>query len=509
LPSVQKIVAALPDFETLPVNTREHLYSAVLDDDAWSMWLRRATLRQSMTRWVRMLGMKLPSRFVWLRHATGLAEFLFLYWQARLAHMVYRRTLTWRGWNSREPTLACVLQIAGLDARTIAASYLRSTPQPLETAGYWHDPARQVTVGVVVGIDFIVNDDGVWFVESNLNVGLMEERSRLYTVDPFVTNLIQYAKRNGYSSLLFLACNDVPVDDVMAERIQRTAAEAGLRATVLEDRYAPQRRLSQTFLVPPIGERTLVVRSKMFHISLDAIFHHKTLSLMVLEGYQRTFPARDVRLPPTDLEEISRTLRMDGPFPNLVCKFPERDQGQGVVFMKVPTLARARAILDDAVEMNRHSVANVWTKLRYRFKLEDQTAVFQPYIPSSLGEDRCLSIVRAHVFASPIGSQFLSAHRVVSELPTPASLAEGLVHDARPYIVNYSLESHHAPIAPEDTARVEKAALSVVRGLCWAVEARYQTRPTSQAEVLPIGQPVPGKGADDARSRTGLASRSE
>jgi hypothetical protein len=338
----------------------------------------------------------------------------------------------------------------------------------------------------------------------------MEERSRLYTVDPFVTNLVQFAKRNGYTSLLFLACNDVPVDDIMAARIEQAARDAGIRATVLEDCYAPQRRLAQTFLVPPLDHgRTLVVRRKMFHIALDAIFHHKTLSFAALEAYQRTFPERDVRLPPTDLEEISRALRMDGPFPNLVCKFPERDQGQGVVFMKVPTLARARAILDDAVEMNRHSVANIWTKLRYRFNLEDQTAVFQPYIPSSLGEDRCLSIVRAQVFASPIGSQFLSAHRVVSELPTPASLGEGLVHDARPYIVNYSLESHHAPIAPEDTARVETAALSVVRGLCWAVEARYQTRPTSQAEVLPIGQPVPGKGADDARSRTGLASRSE
>jgi hypothetical protein len=500
--SAQDLVASLPPYETLPGDARAALVAAVLEDDSWSMRLRRAVPRQVLTRAVRTLGRSVPDGLPRLRRGVEQTEFLFLYWQARLAHMLYRRTLLLLGWNSSHPPLAALLSIVGLDARVIASSYLRQLPQPAETAGYWHDAKRHTTVGVVVGIDFIVNDEGVWFVESNLNVGLMEERSRLYTIDPFVTNLIQFARQRGYTSLIFLACNDVPVDDIMAERIKRAAEDAGLRATVLEDRYAPQRRLSQTFLVPPIDERTLVVRSKMFHISLDAIFHHKTLSFAALEAYQRAFPDRDVRLPPTSLEEISRTLRMDGPFPNLVCKFPERDQGQGVLFMKVPSLARAQAILDDAVEMNRHSVANIWTKLRYRFKLEDQTSVFQPYIPSSLGENRSLSIVRAQVFASPVGIQFLSAHRVVSNLPTPESLEEGLVHDPRPYIVNYSLDSRHAPMAPEDESRVEKAALSVVRGLCWAVESRYQTGPLGQSATPSIEQPALAKEADGARFGT-------
>jgi hypothetical protein len=412
-----------------------------------------------------------------------LGEFLFLYWQARVVHMLYRRALAWRGRVAREPTLAAALSIAGLDARLIASSYLRKTPQPTDTAGYWHDPARHTTVGVVVGIDFIVNDEGVWFVESNLNVGLMEERSRLYETDPFVTNLVRFARQNGYTSMMFLACNDIPVDDIMAARIEQTARAAGLRAIVLEDRYAPRRRLSQSFLVPPLdGERTLVVRSKMFHTSLDALFHHKTLSLRALQSYQRAFPDRDVRLPPTGSTAMPDTLPMDGPFPNLVCKFPERDQGQGVVFMRVPSLARAKAIMADAAELNRHSVANVWTKLRYRLKLEEQTSVFQAYIPSALLDGRRLFIARAHVFATPIGIEFLSAHRVVSNLPVPESLPEGLVSDSRPYIVNYSLDSQHAPMPADEERRVSKAALSVVRALSWAIEARFQTRPTTDRD---------------------------
>jgi hypothetical protein len=147
--------------------------------------------------------------------------------------------------------------------------------------------------------------------------------------------------------------------------------------------------------------------------------------------------------------------------------------------LRVPSLARARAIIADTKEMNRHSVANVWTKLRYRFKLEEQEPMFQTYVPSSLLEGRRLSIARAHVLATPVGIQFLSAHRIVSNRPVPESLAEGLVTDPAPFIVNYSLDSEHALMPPEEERMVEKAALSVARALCWAVESRFQTGPAS------------------------------
>jgi hypothetical protein len=485
-PPPAAIVGALPPVETLSDNARQSLYAAVVRDDSWSMWLRRAAWRQAVTRAARTISMKVPGHWRGARRLMDLFESLFLMWHARLVHEVYRSALTWRGWTAREPNIAAALQIAGLDARVVASAYLHRTPQRLETAAYWHDPARHNTVGVVVGIDFIVNEEGVWFVESNLNVGLTEERSELYETDPFVANLVRFARQNGYTSILYMACNDYSVDGIMAARLEQTALAEGLRATILEDRYAPLRQFGQTFLVPPLaGERTLVVRGKMFHTTLDAAFHNKTLSLHALESYQRTFGDPDVRLPLT-ADAMPDTLRMDGPFPNLVYKFPERDQGQGVMFMKVPSMARARAILADPVEMNRHSVANVWTKLRYRLKLEDQTGIFQAYVPSFLLEGRRLSIARAHVLATPAGLTFLSAHRVVSNLPLPESLAEGVVEDATPYIVNYSLDAKHAPMPADEEVRVTKAALAVVRALCWAVESHFQTGPagTDRGELL-------------------------
>jgi hypothetical protein len=473
----EQLLDRLPRFEALPAAARQSLHEVVLRDDAWSMWLRTARWRQALTRTARTIAARIPVRRRTLRHLMDLAETWILMWHARVVHELYRSSVAWRGRTGGEPTLASALSLAGVDPRTLASAYLRGVPQPPETVAYWHDAVRHSTVGVVVGIDFIVNDEGVWFVESNLNAGLMEERSRLYERDPFVENLVAFAKQNGYESLTFLACNDYPVDAILAKRIEDTARAAGIEATVLEDCHAPQGRLGQAFLVPPIADgKTLVVRSKLYHTVLDAFFHNKTVSLQSLEAYQRVQPALAVRVPGTGEQSFPDVLPMNGPFPNLVCKFPERDQGQGVIFLKVPSLDRARAIIADPVEMNRHSVATVLTKLRYRLNLEDHTSVFQAYIPSSLLEGRRLFIARAHVLATPIGLTFLSAHRVVSRLPIPESLPEGLVENSRPYIVNYSLDSEHAAMPADEERKVAAAALDVVRALCWGVEARFQTQ---------------------------------
>jgi hypothetical protein len=423
--------------------------------------------------------MKIPAHRRRLRHLGDLVETWLLMWHARVAHEIYRASLSWRGRFMPRPTLAAALRLAGLDARALASTYLRDVPQPAETVAYWHDASRQSTVGVVIGIDFIVNDDGVWFVESNLNAGLIEERSRLYEQDPFVDNMVRFAKEKGYEALVFLACNDYPVDRIMADRIEEAGRAAGIRATVLEDCHAPTGSRGQAFLVPSIdGRRTLMVRSKLYHTTLDGLFHNKTLSLQALEQYQREHPDLAVRLPASGPESFPTPLPMDGPLPNLVCKFPERDQGQGVVFLKVPSVERAREIVADPMQMNRHSVATVLTKLRYRLNLEDQTSIFQSYVSSGLLEGRRLYITRAHILATPVGLAFLSAHRVVSKLAIPETLPAGLVVNSRPYIVNYSLDSYQTAMPAEEEARVAAAGLDVARALCGAVEARYATRPS-------------------------------
>ena len=108
---------------------------------------------------------------------------------------------------------------------------------------------------------------------------------------------------------------------------------------------------------------------------------------------------------------------------------------------------------------------------------DDHRGVFQPYIVGSMLEERRLYYVRAHVLLTPVGAQYLSAHRIVSGTPVPGSCAMESCRTGR-------LTSGSSPQAPdslscppEEESGVVKATLGVARGLSAAAEYGFQTRP--------------------------------
>src|SRR5262249_2138156 len=147
--SSSELIEALPAFDTLSEEARRSLLATIASDDWWSMAFRRAYWRQALMRAIRTAALRVPRRYRRFRALLEPVELLFLYWQARVLHVLYRKALAWGGWRSRTPKLAAALTIAGLDARAIASSYVRGAPQPLDTAGYWHDATRHASVGVV------------------------------------------------------------------------------------------------------------------------------------------------------------------------------------------------------------------------------------------------------------------------------------------------------------------------------------------------------------------------
>lgn len=472
------LLCRLPNFRGLSDVAKRVVRDAILRDDYWSMALRRSVIRQSITRSFRNVNLKIPARYNRLRRWVEVLEMSLVFWLGRFAHECYRANLKFDSRFASRPRIDALFLAAGIDARTLASTYASEVSQPWDTAGYLDDEHKQSLVGVTIGIDFIVNEQGVWFIESNLNPGLMEERSRLYTNDdPLVRNLISFAKDKGYESVLFLACNDVPVDDIMAERIDQYATQAGLAAEVLEDKYAPNRHLDQTFLVPSLNSiKTLIVRSKMYHTAMDSLFHHKAVCLRILEKYQELTRDDRFRIPEQNNLTVPEGTDSNSRFPNIVCKFTERDQGQGVVFFRSEANSDTNPLIENQLKMNDSSVSDNWTKLRYRLGMEDQAPIIQRYIPSSLIDDKYLYIVRSHVFAAPAGIKYLSAHRVVSKNAVPPSLPTGMVKDARPYIVNYSLGSYHQTLPPEEEEKVREASIAIVEELCRNLETRYVTQ---------------------------------
>jgi hypothetical protein len=363
-----------------------------------------------------------------------------------------------------------VLNISGIEPWNFAVCYARNIPQPVRYRGFWHDPSCHNTVGVVLGIDLISTPEGFWYAESNLNCGLAPERTALYNRDPFVSNLLDFVKEQGYRHLVVMASNFQYVDKLMAKQYEEGTVARKIKLNIVEDAYLPKLHYTQSFGIPSMyNDSMLVVRIKFYHTNLDYLFNHKWTSIQALEAYKKHSSDPALLLPATGLEPVLGDIDPHDPFPNLVYKLPDLDQGKGVIFLKANSPEHARTILMEAIRLNRRR--EPWN----RYLIKKQKGLFQSYIRSQLLPGRRLYIIRAHVFITPIGIKFLSAHRVVSERAVPEYLPLGVVQNPLPYIVNYSVGSKYEIVSPEEEPAVEAAALAVARGLAWAATYGFQT----------------------------------
>jgi hypothetical protein len=327
---------------------------------------------------------------------------------------------------------------------------------------------------VIIGIDFIPTFEGCWYIESNLNFGMSNTRSALYEKDPFIQNLIRFTVEHGYSHLIFLNNTSSYMNRIMAEQLEEEASIKKIKLTIVEDAYLPDAKYLQSFGVPKLGSNnTLVIRTKFYRTSLDYLLQNKRASIKALNAYKQEFNEPYLLIPSTFEVPVIENIRHDEPFPNLVFKFPEQDEGKGLIFLKALSSEHALMILKESLKQNnRKGIIN-----RLYSIIEDKRAIFQTYISSSLLEGRRLYKVRSHVLITPVGIQFLSAHRVISRFSVPESLPFGVVHDSRPYLINLSSSSSYKICPSEEEQNIEKSTLSVANGFSWAIKYGFKTVP--------------------------------
>jgi hypothetical protein len=466
----------LGPFTSLPRQARDAIVRAIGEDDWWRMAGRNiGNWHFAMTRLTCTAYRKLDqSKFGRLgRPLCEVVRSLAQGGPAYSLYWTYRQQLLWQARSLARPTLGAMLQLAEIEPWHFAVSYAQGIPQPAAFRAFWHDPSRQNTVGVMLGIDLLPTPHGWWFIESNLNGALRLERTALYDRDPFVANLLAFVRAKGYRHLVVMGNTDY-VDPLMAKQYEEGAAAAGLKLTIIEDAYLPKKVYGQSFHVPPPDEdSTLVMRIKQYRTSLDNLFHHKRTSRQALEVYQRRSTDPAIHLVPTGFSPILGDVASDTPFPNLVYKYPERDSGSAVVFLKAMSIEHARTVIQEAAQRNH--LRSSFERFKQRVQRFDEDGLFQPYVRSSMLPDRRLYIVRAHVLLTPVGTHFLSAHRVVAGREVPAHLPSGLVRDPKPYLVNYSAGAHYEIVPPEEEPTVVKTALAIAHGFAWAAAYGFQT----------------------------------
>lgn len=117
--------------------------------------------------------------------------------------------MSFEGRFSIRPSLPAVLVSAGIKPRNLAVHYAKNIPQLVPYRGFWNDPSRNNTIGVLLGIDFLPGPEGYWFIESNLDSGQEPEINALYSRHPLISNLFKFAAAHGFRHMVLIRKNRV------------------------------------------------------------------------------------------------------------------------------------------------------------------------------------------------------------------------------------------------------------------------------------------------------------
>jgi hypothetical protein len=472
--------AILGGFESLSDGARRAVVDAVAADNRWRMAAyNMGPLHVSLAKGL----WRVRGRLRYGRAAHRAAELLQAAIQSGPAwalHRIYRRALALKARVSRRPRLAEILAVAGVDATPLAVAYARAVTQLPEYRGYWDDRERNSTVGLVVGLDFIQNHEGYWFLEANLDPGFRQDWFGLYEENPLVPNLVNFAAERGYRRILFLIGTST-IPNMVAE-LKRTAAARGLSAGFLEDAFRPRFGYQRTVEVPQVEPDTLLVRNRHYRTSLDYILQNKRATNRAIRIYQQESGDTSFRVPISTAEPCPGPADPRDPYPNLVFKFPERDRCEGVFFLKATSPSHAWELLAETLEAapRREAVSRIYARL------DDQQGVFQPFIRTPMRPDRRLHKTRVLVVMTPVGECVLEMHRMVGPKPLPMSLQFGVVPDHVPYAL--SPGGTYEAVPPEEIPVLSDVALNVARGLSRSLSRAFEIGPGIQVPIAKGGR---------------------
>jgi hypothetical protein len=462
-------------FNELTPEAQRSLIKAADEDEHWR--LKGYDLGNWQMRIARVL--KKPTLRRLIGEISSVAHLSVRAGPARLLYEAYLLRLKLGGLLSRRPSVASALALARFETRRLSVCYATGLSQSFSYRGFWNDRRRHLTIGSILGIDLIPAPNGCWFVESNLDAALRAERTALYGRDPFVLNLLSFASSQGFRRLVLIVPRACRLDALMTRQLSEGATALGIALTIIEDADFPESPHTRSHGIPgdAAGKDTLVARMKYFRTNLDYVFQHKTASHQALRLYQRQCGDRRFQLPETELTELCDRFRADEPYPNIVYKFPERDRGRGLFFLKVGTPEEARALVRS---QNREAASRDLVGRLYE-ALDDHHGMFEGYVRGKTLGDR-LYIVRAHVLVTPVGVTFLSAHRVIAGSGVPTELPPGIVRDVHPFLVNYSAGATYAVVPPDEEALVADSAISIGQGFAWAAARGFGTEDDAPSE---------------------------
>lgn len=345
----------------------------------------------------------------------------------------------------RSPFLCALWKYVGCDAFSIIEEYIQDIPTDLRISPVCRDQANRIESCLLIGLDAVMHEGVLYFVESNMNPGFgPTQREAFPDEDPVCAGIVDYAVENGYHNVDFYASNH-PVLEFQDKSFfaldveqawQATAAKKGIKLEVVDSptRGSPYVRRRNEF-TDLDSVRTLIVNSRDIPSPISRIIGTKGRLDQLIKNHNERLPTDQRIGMPKQIECVKdlRSIDSESRFPNVIAKQIHVDRAEGISLYKVSTLPDG---------LPNHS-----TKL-YEYVVPDRVGG-----DNGAEGDEFVFKFRIYLMITAMGPRFVGSRKDVSRVPIPPALGEGKVPDCSPYISNVSIGSiPNAPTTHEEEA---------------------------------------------------------
>jgi hypothetical protein len=323
-------------------------------------------------------------------------------------------------------------------------------PQHPRYLSYWHDPALDTTVGMIVGVDLIRHGGKYYVLELNHGPSIYQRRREMYKIpfDPIFSTIFDEARAHGYRQVVPIAFEWEPI---YVEEFERASREWGIPIVPhncpLQLPPCPNRMVA---LPDPLEPKTLyAVHSGMFTPAFRYLDNKWYTSKWLRAAIDEIGPETLLALPATHDRFVFPIEDHGARWPNLVVKLAAGARSVSVIAARFESAAEAREALgvehDDGVP--RRLRAGFLAGLLFYGR---ERVLYQEYVPPDLDERGHAQMLRLHIFVSPVRTMFLSAHMRISRKPVPERAPWGIIGPDDAYVFNNADYSFLSPEVERD-----------------------------------------------------------
>jgi len=321
-------------------------------------------------------------------------------------------------------------------------------PQVRNCPAFEFDNQQRVLVGSVIGFDVLPCSDGFTVVEANIGVGQQFQRYLHNDTNPFIENIFEFGNKQGFENIEIIN-NDRGLPIRQEEQYREVASNYNMTVRIIEPASTNWHgRYRSSFMPAHVTRNTLRVRIRNFPSWPDFLMGNKSSVQTSLQNFFLSNTIKNVRVPDTTADWMSRIDWDSGRFPNVVAKMSDADGGVGVLFLKARSAENVRRLLVANSKQSSGRIGGILGAVS-RSSISKEV-LLQPFERSRFFDGDRLAIFRINVLITPLGNKMLSATKYLGDEPVPETLPFGRVLDPMPFLVNGGVRaSRHIPTDAE------------------------------------------------------------